>query len=254
MEGKWLRNVFEEVCAEGKLDESTTNRVIEHIGMLNKTLDGLGFCLSEEGDMLSQWRGYAGDATGICIGFSKDYFEETAKAKQAAGEQGFSLIQVVYDPEAQKAAVKPTYDKIIEHIKEGALRLPGRRSLLDTRTQAQIEEEDEKLKRAFQNFSLRVLLLFPDLFRLKNPAFDEEREWRLISYLTQGGKDECKFRSSSDRIIPYREFEIPKKDIGPIDEVILGPKNLTPVSVIEAFLKQHGFEGIKVIRSKATYR
>lgn len=28
-------------------------------------IDGLGFCLSEQSDLLSQWRGYAGDATGV---------------------------------------------------------------------------------------------------------------------------------------------------------------------------------------------
>ncbi len=254
MEGKWLHKVFREICADEKLDESTTNRVIEHIAGLNKLIEGLGFSLSEHGDMLSQWRGYASDASGMCIGFSKTYFEELAKSNEAAEKSGFTLIKVEYNAERQKTILRPTYKKVKQFIDEGAFLYGRQQVLLDPRPKEEFEAENEKRKKAFQELSNHVLILFPNLFKLKNPAFGEEDEWRLISYFAKRGNDECAFRATSDRIIPYRIFDIPPKENGPISEVILGPKNITPKDLIEAFLKQHGYADVKVTPSEATYR
>ena len=125
MEGKWLRKIFGEICADEKLDENATKRVIEGIGDLDKVVEGLGFSLSEYGDMLSQWRGYASDASGMCIGFSKAYFEELAEELRVADKPQFTLIQVEYDAEEQKTILNPTYKKIKQFIDDGAFRYPG---------------------------------------------------------------------------------------------------------------------------------
>ena len=46
---------------------------------------------SEDGDLLSQWRGYSGGATGYSIGFSR------AKLEQAAIDEAWTLARCVYD-------------------------------------------------------------------------------------------------------------------------------------------------------------
>ena len=254
MEGKWLRKVFREICADEKLGESATNKTIESIENMDKIVDGLGFCLSEHEDMLSQWRGYASDASGMCIGFSKDYLEELAKATQSEEKPGFVLMQVEYDNEKQKSLIKPTYQKMKQFIDKGAFNFHVGGTILTPKTEEEIVAEIAKQKHALAELFFTMFDFIPHLFRLKNPAFEEEREWRLISNHIRVGNDECEFRASSTGIIPYRKFEIPEEENGPIVEVILGPKNITTIEVVESFLNHCGFFDVKVTSSEATYR
>lgn len=50
-------------------------------------------CLSEESDLLSQWRGYANDGRGMCIGFDVD---ELVKFVDVPALTGFALEKVEY--------------------------------------------------------------------------------------------------------------------------------------------------------------
>ena len=97
-------------------------------------------------------------------------------------------------------------------------------------------------------------MVLSHLFRLKNPAFREEAEWRLISHLFNELEDECEFRISAERLIPFRSIALKNLDIPAIREVILGPKNITPEFVVSKFLEKNGFVGVTVKRSSATYR
>jgi hypothetical protein len=72
MEGKLVAEIIDQLAKRDGLDELAIKELQDLIGFIETQFDGLGFCLSEEGDLLSQWRGYAADATGFSIGFSKD--------------------------------------------------------------------------------------------------------------------------------------------------------------------------------------
>jgi len=219
---------------------------------LEQLFDGLGFCLSKEGDLLSQWRGYADDAAGVSIGFSKDYLEWLGGMDVAQEKTGFTLNKVEYEKEIQESLIKPTYVEV-KRLSEGALKL-GKRSIFDVRSEDEVERDKEKLKDVHYELGMRMLPLFGKLFLLKNRAFREEREWRLISYFSKTGNDTCSFRALRDRIVPYREFELIKSESSSIVKVILGPKNTTPNYVIESFLKQRGFLDVTILRSEASYR
>ncbi len=253
MEGKLVTEIITRIAKADGLDKDAINRLQQSVSILEQVFDGLGFCLSEEGDLLSQWRGYAADATGVSVGFSKDYLEQFAETSRGQEISGFSLQRVEYDLEKQNSLIKPTYIEIKKLIDEGAFKFPTRRSLLDTRSNDEVESDNEKFKRAFSNLSMRVLLLFEKLFLLKTDAFSEEKEWRLISYLVKRD-DRCSFRALNDRIVPFRRFELLESESGSIVEVILGPKNKTPNYVIEGLLKRSGFANVKILHSKATYR
>lgn len=255
MEGKLVAEIIERIAKADGLDESAMNLLQRKVSNLEQALDGLGFCLSEEGDLLSQWRGYAADATGVSIGFFKPYLKQFAKTScEIPGKSGFSLNRVEYEPKRQERLIKPTYKKIKELMNEEASENLSRRTILNAISEDEIKIDNETLELIVANSLMAVLRLFPALFSLKTNAFREEKEWRLISPFIKMSDAPCSFQAFSNCIIPFREFEMLELKGNPIVEVILGPKNATPDYVIESLLKQSGFPEIKVLRSKASYR
>lgn len=63
-----------ECLSRSKIIKEHFDNNLELLSAENNYLNTWSICFSEEGDLLSQWRGYA-DAQGISIGFSKDYFK-----------------------------------------------------------------------------------------------------------------------------------------------------------------------------------
>jgi hypothetical protein len=107
------------------------------------------------------------------------------------------------------------------------------------------------------------------IYAFKNPAFREEREWRLVSIVTPGNAlsnnvepssqtirelPRMNFRAMRDRVVPYMVIDFGGFARGAIAEVYLGPKNITPNRVIWAALLRHGWGEVKVRRSEASYR
>ena len=115
MEGKWIHKIFSDICDEDGLKEQDKNLAIMLLSIVNEFYEGFGFCLSALGDSLSQWRGYAQDGEGLCIGFSKDGLEAL---REKIGKSNFDLIQVNYDLNQQQKELKPTYKKIKKFITE----------------------------------------------------------------------------------------------------------------------------------------
>ena len=255
MEGKLVASAIARLAERDSLDQDSLRRIQDAIGILEKDYDGLGFCLSEDSDLLSQWRGYAENATGVSIGFSSEYLKWLSSENRSRDIPGFTLAKVAYEPSAHDASVAPTYLKVKDLIAAGALKMLGRRSLLtDTRTDEEIERDNASIWSAAWNLFGDTLGLLPELFRLKAPAFREEREWRLISYLVKGGEDHCSHRVVHDRVIPYRKIELIEFERHPIAEVILGPRHGTPPEIVQNFLQLNGYGLVKVRPSEASYR
>lgn len=254
MEGRILNKTFMRLAERDGLDQRTLLQVGKNVEMMEKLFDGLGFCLSEEGDLLSQWRGYADDARGLSIGFHRDYLERLAEASKGNGKPGFTLQRVEYESSTHESLVEPTYRELRGLIDAGAFKTPGPKTLLDTRSEEEVAIERKAIRAAWSAAYFKVLELFPRLFELKGTAFREEREWRLVSILVRDLSDDCLFRSGRDRIVPYRSFALSDIGIPAIAEVVLGPRNLTPVTITHSMLKQLGFGDVPVRSSAATYR
>jgi len=254
MEGKLVASAISRLAEKDGLDRASCQRLQDMVGFFEQIIDGLGFCLSEESDLLSQWRAYAADATGVSIGFSRQYLDWLADESRSKQSPGITVMRVKYDPQAHENEVGPTYAEAKRLVEKGALKVPGIRMILDTRTDEQIEKEKRETERAYTKLSFTMLSLFPKLFLLKSPAFREEKEWRLLSHLVRKGEDTCSFRAWQDRLIPYRSFQLKQPEKQPIAEVILGPKHLTPIGIVEHFLRQNGYGEVTVKRSEATYR
>lgn len=254
MEGKLLKSVLARLSERDGLDKAATKTIEETIANLEILFEGLGFCLSEESDLLSQWRGYAADATGLSIGFSRKYLDNLAADLSRRPQPGFTLERVAYSHEAHEAQVDPTYREIRNLVNSGAFTATASTSeILDPKTPIEVLNRTGEILKKNRFLFLTLFGLFKKLYVLKANEFREEREWRLISYI--GGLDHGSlFRERGNLIIPYRQFSLPLHTGQPIVDVVLGPKHQTPPNVITRLLRQNGFGEVKVRRSAVSYR
>lgn len=245
MEGKWLKSLFKGACEQAGIAGRDIGAILESFDLLLEICDGLAFCLSEAEDMLSQWRGYAANGEGVCIGFRSEFLSQG----QAAVEErsGYKLTKINYG----RVAEENSLDKVVSSLKassdQGYISFPGIFSA---------PEDDagwEKWWRQSLSAKLSVILLVSELFAVKNPAFREEREWRLLSLDFRLPEMSVLFRARGHSLIPYRVYPM-DLTMNPVSQVILGPKNQSKEKDVERFLKSKGFPDVEVSRSAASYR
>lgn len=200
--------------------------------------EGLGFCLSERGDLLSQWRGYAGQGRGVSIGFSTEFFKRVSVADEA-DEHFATLERVEYGEEKQLHEYGPTFTALVNAIMDAQGYLQyGHVSIT------------EKLK-AVLNRKLRPWTR--KIYTFKNDGFAEEREWRMLTLLMAEEQEGCSYRAVDDKIIAFRELRLDVDECPAIVSVTLGPKHVTPVDQVERMLHRHGINAT-VTKSTLTYR
>ncbi|HEX8048962.1 DUF2971 domain-containing protein [Rhizobium sp.] len=140
-----------------------------------------GYIISftENGDLLSQWRGYSPEG-GASIGFN------VAALREAAALSGFRLLKCIYDGETKTAIANEVLDTYLaEH-----------RSFKDTDQREHFEARWFR----FKFFQLAACF--------KDDAFSEENEWRLISEIGVSQDDNVQFRATSRLLVPYRELPL----------------------------------------------
>jgi hypothetical protein len=83
----------------------------------------VGFCLSEDGDLLSQWRGYADDGRGVAIGFESSFFSNLIDSMPDRFK-GFDLLfaKVKYDLEEQQKVARPYFEAFCKSAERGPFR------------------------------------------------------------------------------------------------------------------------------------
>lgn len=257
MEGRLVKETVLRLAEQEGLQGNAATQLENSLAILERYFDGLGFCLSAHGDLLSQWRGYADDAAGVSIGFGKLYLETLA---ENANYLKVGLHEIRYKKSDHEAEIKDTYQELRKLINAGAFNRTGG-SLLDTRTPLQMAAEDAAIKKANAALFIKLLALTPKLYKLKAWAFREEKEWRLVSVTATNELTDCEYRAARNRVIPFRTLPLSdlksaktKRQLKSIREIILGPKHETPIHVVQSMLKQYGFGDVRVKKSKATYR
>ena len=207
----------------------------------------LGFCLSEEPDLLSQWRGYANDAQGVAIGFDKEGLLSAVKSEK------MHLQKVAYTKLSLARLMKPVLRRISAHDKElwtlGPIRIGGR----------YIETPEEKVR--FLAWKEEKDGLYDELaalaFAFKSKFFEEEQEWRVYNMIRFANGaisiPNVQFLPSAQLLKPYVGF--PRAGFEPslVQEVILGPQNRTPSEMARLFLDANNFGHTKIERSTGTY-
>ena len=193
------------------------------------TLSELNLCvfsLSERGDLLSQWRGYCPAGSGYAIGF------ETQGLLEFARPLGFSLERCNYTPRQQGKVISGLLNNHLEAI-----------------ARDEVAHAPDSVSPDTNPFYLEFIRLAP---RIKNPAFSEEKEWRLVSDLKWADDPHMGYREGSTMLIPH--YAIPADPL-PIQEVIVGPTRHMRLAVraMQHYLGQKKVRS-QVIPSKVPYR
>ena len=104
-------------------------------------------------------------------------------------------------------------------------------------------------------FPALVKQLMRSRFRIKNKAFNEEKEWRLFVSLIKKDRlpKQIQYRASKSGLIPHLEYKFDQPK-GVIKQVFIGPKNRTPEYAVRSFMELNGFGFVEVKRSKASYQ
>ncbi|WP_026960403.1 DUF2971 domain-containing protein [Aliagarivorans taiwanensis] len=205
----------------------------------------LGFCLSENGDQLSQWRGYADDGHGVSIGFSRGYLDKLVENiwqqnLHADQENALEVVltQVIYQETEQVAKLQALAERYLSQFSEGMF----------------CEYQEGHQGQRKQLFRLLSELRDND-YTFKRCGFQDEREWRLLCRASFDNRSHLEFTHTRHELKPYIDLDISQGLDGesPIVDVVLGPKHTTPRSFVKRFISRE-FKDVKVSASGLTYR
>lgn len=258
MEGKFVTSAILGLAQHDKLHSVLLQILEQQLRRAEKFSDCLAFCLSENGDLLSQWRGYANDGAGVSIGFSKDFLKQQQSRKRK-NAPGIYLRKVRYHVSQHRSSVQRIYGMFLKGI--GGPQTVYRGPLSPGWDPNSPQANEFLRQSALEKMHVAILALRSQetQFLLKSDAFGEEQEWRLHSTFHEADRLNttmavCDYRSAREQIVPYRALPLPEARTDVLSHVILGPKNVTPVSVVRGFLLRHGFGSVVVEQSKASYR
>ncbi len=192
---------------------------------------------SEEKDSLSQWRAYGGHSSGFALGFSGDLLRGSVSA------QSFYMARCIYDPAEQRALIREVVHEVFqENVRRREARAAG------------TPEPDEEFAPEGGNLSARLLRYAPVI---KDKAFKEEKEWRIISRPLMFSNKRFSYREGKSTLIPYYSVAIgtEQSPFG-LNEIMVGP-TVDPgraKRAVNGFLINQGYKDVAVNPSQVPYR
>ena len=142
-------------------------------------------CFCGRGDLLNQWRVYAGSGVGYALGLNAK--EIGLRWGELHPTQDFVLRKVVYDADLQK--------RLISEVLELA------ECILNETTQALPVADANNLIAKCCHFVRNEVADY--LFSFKHPAFEVEEEWRLCHIVPPGDEAQVQFRDGPYGLTPY---------------------------------------------------
>lgn len=203
----------------------------ERITAIRQALDPFEFfvtCFSSHSDLLSQWRGYAGNGTGVAIGFRKQAISQAITGSHEALLYTVAYVDDLQDLLADRAK---TISAIL--TSSGA---PG--------------------QKAIQSFA-------KERWAIKPKGFAEEQESRLIVTIdsrsgaltpTTKGLQIGYFATASEvrEFCMFRFYDF--ENLTFIESITLGPNNRTSEDALKRYLAGLGMDHVKIGRSAISYR
>jgi hypothetical protein len=200
----------------------------EHkIESIRKSLDSVEAfvtCFCSDGDLLSQWRGYAVNGAGVSIGFRK-----TGIAQAIAGSHEALLYTVAYADDFQDIPLNraATLNDLLSN--------PGTPNDKAIHTFAK-ERWAIKPKGFFEEKESRLIITLKSCADTLMPV----APWLHVGYMAVGAE-----------VREYCDF---KFDLKIIESVVLGPNNRTDELVLKRYLTSLGLGDVDITRSTSSYR
>jgi hypothetical protein len=200
----------------------------------------VSFC--EDGNLLSQWRAYGGSGSGYSLGF-----DTRVLGKAPLGlDLGIRARKVVYEDAEKHSRLRNRLEILSSIIGEHS-DLLERTWEVDTQT-------------ALSFWKQALITLQPSLALMKDVAFSEEREWRLVrKALVTQAKNGIKVRLTSGRLTPYVPVPWSVQRDGRaagLEVVICGPSDEPKLKVeaTQIFLASNGWANVNVTESGTPLR
>lgn len=212
----------------------------KQVDYLNLNFVGFAACFSLAGDSLSQWRAYADDGRGVCIGFSAEHIENFPAR----------VCTIEYDSRKQLSTIISALTKMhdifltsndVDALLSDCLALFG--DLLFLKNSSFIEEREVR--------ALHLGFSAIDKSTNKSRLFDSDGHNKKFERLKRG---QISYRASGSKIIPYTDIILPPETKKSIKRIILGPKNESLKNRIEYFMCENGFSEFEIDKSRSTYR
>lgn len=275
IEDQYNKSPFD-MLYKGKRGNQALNLLLRNVDdYINKSLqkgDITSFvvCFSEKGDLLSQWRGYANDAYGFSIGFSKNELANYSKKDCFNGMLSFHKVKYI-NKDYANIIIKKHSNEILQYIKNIRIEVKKIFRLRDLN-----EEQTEFMMAILLYGKLATFMI--DSLRYKWDSYQEENEWRL--YFNSITKDEeslfgeesklpewsffdkdllnfrgkMDFYSKEDCILPYYPINLSELSAKPIKQVLVGPKNRSYSQDIKLLFAKAQFQIPNVSKSTIAYR
>nr|WP_257098591.1 DUF2971 domain-containing protein [Pseudovibrio flavus] len=194
------------------------------------------------------WRSYANQASGVCFGVDSSVLGITRAVPMrnilSVKDLQLGCAEVIYEPDRVSDIIENLFSLFGEQV------------------------------RTAESLPIEVQMLFAQAsLRIKNPAFASEQEVRLIHsplLMSEGvGMDgdidgkktnttsalgDLKFSPYSDQIGGYFELDLFRDNKDALVSVNIGPRSVQVPFHLEVFLKQHGYQKFKTLRSSAPLR
>lgn len=195
------------------------------------------FSLSQEEDLLSQWRGYCPEDNGFCLVFNIEEIFKQIKSEFDKNEKhrfdDVHLIACIYKKEDKEKRIKEVLNRYWSRYSSAS---------------------DKTDKESILTDLLLEIQLFASYF--KHPSFSEEKEKRLIVISNYDVASDIMFREGRFSLIPYIELPISRRSI---NRICIGPTMNKELSkrALDPFLNKnyaHPCKPPEVIYSEIPYR
>ena len=222
-------------------------------------------CFCEDGDVLSQWRGYADNGKGCSLGFSV----------KELGDYCNTYKGILRFEQVDYKTVKEINVTIVEEAMKVLNELRGLRNWIVENLPSLNEEKIDKMFQYYFHQMISSVLM--SSLKYKNETFKEEQEWRLffsqqiykyakwiysdeeietIVYddMLKVIKNRIEFNVTSDDLIPFFPIKFTEISPNPIKQVIVGPQNKIMEKDFSLYVASNKLNDIDFRYSRISYR